>query len=199
MKANPEYSNLDRPERDSFIAAALEDQNIRRMFGIATNMQQMLEQYNQATDDDLPHPIDQNTLLKVPFVSKQEGALLAKALRQQIFATVYGLPEDYIDIPGPYVKGVFRVRPEDFEDFVNDDEPTFVRCKQESDNDEANNNNNEDLSLDPKTNTTDDEQSQDSDNNENDSSSNESDSDNDENDSSSDESNSGNNSQMSSE
>jgi hypothetical protein len=141
----------------------------------------MLDQYNQATNGDLSQPIDRNTLLQVPFFGKQERTLLAEALKQQIFAKIYGLPKDYCDIPGPYIKGIFKVRPEDIEDLANDDDPEFVISNQdgESENDESSNSGNEDPSLDTKANSTDDEQSQTDNDDENDSSSNESDSDND--------------------
>jgi hypothetical protein len=90
-----------------------------------------LDQYNQVTNSDLSQPVDQNTWLKVPFFGKQERTLLTKALKQQIFATACGLPKDYCDIPGPYIKGIFKVRPEDIEDFANDDDPVFVISNQD--------------------------------------------------------------------
>jgi hypothetical protein len=102
-------------------------------------------------------------------------------LKQQIFAAACGLPKDYCDIPGPYITGIFKVRPEDIEDFANDDDPVFVISNQdgESENDESSDSGDEDPSLDTKANSTDSEQSQTDNDDENDSSSNESDSDND--------------------
>jgi hypothetical protein len=150
-----------------------ETANSQQVFG--TTAQRILDRYNQATNGDLPQPIDQNTLLEVPFLDKQEKALLAEALKQQIFATACGLPKDYCDIPGPYIKGIFRVCPEDIEDFANDDNPAFTISKQDGESESGN----KDPSLDTKANSTDDEQSQTDNDDEDDSSSNESDSDND--------------------
>jgi hypothetical protein len=146
-----------------------------------TTTQRILDQYNQVTNGDLSQPIDPNDRLKVPFFGKRERTLLAEALKQQIFATACGLPEDYRDIPGPYIKGIFKIRPEDIEDFANDDDPEFVISNQdgESENDESSDSDDEDPSLNTKANSTDDEQSQTDNDDEDDSSSNESDSDND--------------------
>jgi hypothetical protein len=103
--------------------------NGEQVFG--TTAQRILDQYNQATNGDLPQPINQNARLKVPFFGKQERTLLAEALKQQIFATACSLPKDYCDIPGPYIKGIFKVRPEDIEDFANDDDPVFIISNQD--------------------------------------------------------------------